>query len=252
MDLQTFLDKFTFNQDLIGAHGVEREYFLKDGGRLPVPEAVRFLKEIDDPSWTYELSACQVEHRTRPHLTLSDLEVELAKSQGQGQRAAVRLGLQLVSLEVAPADMPLDIYPHDPRYAAIAAKLPVEVLRAANQVAGVHIHRGVRNIDDAIRVHNIVAKHVERFKLLGDHSNGERITLYQRMAKWATPPHYQSPEHFFAIANEQGFAESPKSCYHWVRISPYGTVELRMFGMTDSPAEIIGWVNELERCIEQG
>ncbi len=252
MDFSEFLGQFHFRPELAGAHGIEREFFLMENGSTPVPRAAEFLDLIADPAWTYELSACQAEHRTKAHLDQDQLYLDLQTATRRGEQVAADLRLRLVAMEVAPYDMPLDVYPRDDRYQELAKTLPTEVLRAAMRVAGVHIHRGVRDMDEAIRIHNLVAQRINRFQRMGDHSQGERLRLYELMAKTPDPPLYRSAEHFCEVAHAQGFADKPRSCYHWVRISPHGTVELRMFGMTPSAREILGWIDELEHVIRTG
>ncbi len=252
MERSDFLQQFRFRAELAGAHGIEREYFLVRDGLTPVPEAAAFLQAVKDPAWTYELSGCQVEHRTKPHKSREQLLSDLREGARDGERAAAQLGLRLWATEVGPADMALDVYPHDARYLELARTLTTDVLRAAARVAGVHIHRGAQDLEDALRIHNAVVRHVERFKRMGDHSNGERLRLYEQMARTPDAPLYRSVGHFYEVACAQGFADKPRNCYHWVRISPHGTVELRMFGMTSSDEEILSWVDELERVIRLG
>ncbi len=281
MNLCTFLDQFKFflNQTMaeliqeghLPPHvhrslGIEREFFLVDGNGCPVPHAVAFLKSmpsaidyqgwfeqglmgmgfiLEEP-WTYELSACQVEHRTQPCETIDELRAVLIESTREGHAIADHIGLRLRALEVAPADMPLDVYPDDKRYAHLAETLPRETLRAACRVAGTHIHRECGDIEEAIRVHNALTRSLEEFMRIGDHSHGERLRLYREMAPRWRPPLYESPEHFHAVAHEQGFEDNPRNCWHLIRISRHGTVEVRAFGVTDDIEEIISWAKRVQ------
>ncbi len=250
MDEKTFLSKFQFDTNLVGAIGVEREYFLTDSNGTPVPKSHDFLTHINNPAWTYELSACQVEHRTTAVYDIKNIVNQLETGQGEGQRVATEaLGVRLSVLEVAPESMTLEVYAHDVRYAAIEAKLPQETLNAACRVTGTHIHVGTRNIQEAIHVHNLVVANLDNFMAMGDHSHGERLRLYRVMATNWKPPHYESTAHFWAVAREQGFEENLRDCWHLVRISRYGTVELRMFGMTQSAEEIASWIMSIRRLI---
>lgn len=244
-----FFSQFDFRPDMRGAVGIEREYFLahKDGGLAP--DAADFLAVVDDEAWTYELSACQVEHRTRPHFADDLLRQNLQGGQEQGEREAALIGRKLVVHEVGPIDMPLDVFPTD-RYLAIAAAIPLETLRAACRVTGTHLHFGAKSLDEAIEWHNRVRTHIGRLAELADHSSGERIRLYKMMAKNWEPPQYDSAEHFYEIARSQGFADNPRNCWHIVRISRHGTVELRMFGMTGDADEILGWVAQVRQLLK--
>jgi gamma-glutamyl:cysteine ligase YbdK (ATP-grasp superfamily) len=247
MSSSSFLSLFNFNPSLAGAIGIEREFFLLDASRQPLPRSPEFLDIVKDQQWTYELSACQVEHRTEPRINIDDIRQELQHGSAIGKQAAAKLGLQLGSLELAPANMDLGYYPHDQRYQKIVMTLPREILLAACRVAGVHIHLGVKEIREALLIHNRFVEHLDDLCRLGDHSGGERLRLYKQMAKNWQPPVYKSVEHLQAMAREQGFEQNPRNCWHLIRISRHGTVELRMFGMTDDLDEIIGWVRTIRR-----
>lgn len=244
MDL--FFSQFLFRPEMRGAVGVEREYFLVGTDGAPSPAAMTFLDEVGDGAWTNELSACQVEHRTSPWFDPDALSENLRQGQDDGIHAATAIGLKLAACEVGPTDMSLDVYPST-RYVTIAATLPQETLRAACRVTGTHIHLGMKDLDEAIATHNRIRPHIERLSKLGDHSDGERLRLYKMMAPNWEPPHYESPEHFLEVARAQGFADNPRNCWHLVRISRHGTVELRMFGMTPDVDEIMEWVREVRR-----
>lgn len=248
MSFSDFLSRFQFHPELRGYSGIEREFFLAGpDGRL-VPQSPRFLKTVDDVAWTYELSACQVEHRTDPCRGLDDLREQLRAGTELGQVTAECLGMRLLVSEVGPEDMTLDVYP-DVRYLRIVETLPLSILRAACRVAGLHIHLGVSNMDEAIRVYNAGIEAVDRLIRLGDHSSGLRFDLYRQMATQWMPNRYESPQHFYTIACERGFADNPRNCWDLIRITRHGTVEFRMFGMTSSLDEILGWVAEIREFL---
>ncbi len=237
-----FCAKFNFDKARRGHVGVEREYFLADQTNTPVPRSPEFLAAINDPAWTYELSACQVEHRTIPHGTRSGLLKDLDLNQRRGRDVARGLGLVLLSQELASAHMSTAIYPHDERYAGIAQRIGPKNLLAACRVAGVHLHLGMSDLDHAIQVHNALIPRIPELCAMGDHSGGERLRQYAAMAIRGMPPPFQSVLDFYTYAHEEGFAENPRDCWNLVRISRHGTVELRMFGMTGDVNEIMGWV----------
>ena len=242
----SLLSRIPYRPELRGHVGVEREFFLLEPSDGAQPRfAARspdFLAAINDAAWTYELSACQAEHRTEPFADLADIRDALASGLARGQRAAESVGLRLSAVEVAPADMPLTVYPHDARYASIAASIPAHVLAAACRVAGTHFHVGCASAEEALAVHNALVPHLTALADLGDHSNGERLRLYKAMATNWQPPVYASAEHFETVAAEQGFAENLRNCWHLIRVSRHGTVELRLFGMTADPNETISWI----------
>lgn len=246
--MEEFLRKFAFRPELAGYVGVEREFFLVDPKTgMPVPRSPEFLRRVRDPKWTYELSACQVEHRTSPCRGPEILLWDLEHGTDAGRAVAASMGLELRAMSVAPADMPLDVYP-DERYLKISAGLPEETLRAACMVAGTHIHYGVRDMAHAIEVHNRLAAHLDGFTALGDKSEGERIRIYKVMAPLYQMMRYDSPEHLFRTARLQGFDENPRDCWHFVRISTHGTVEVRVFGASDDGEEVVCWARDVYDC----
>lgn len=249
MDQETFFSQFCFNQSLAGARGVECEYFLTDDSGMPVPRSAEFLERIDDPAWTYELSACQVEFRTVPEHSVTKIVTSIENARYRATTVAQAMGIQLKAYEVSSDKMPLDVYPHDARYQELAKILPHETLKAACRVAGIHIHWGADSLQDAIDTHNAVVEHLKYFMMKGDHSDGERLRLYRVMASNWKPPRYESPDHLYAVAKEQGFLTNPRDCWHLVRISRHGTVELRMFGMTDDTSEIASWIDALDQVV---
>ena len=238
------MSKFSFRPELRGHIGVEREQFLvspKDA-RTYVPQSKRFLDEINNSSWTYELSACQVEFRTHPQFDLSAIKQELVNNESLGNSVATKLKIKLDNQEVADLNMPLDVYTND-RYLEIARTISVEQLRAACRVAGTHVHIGVGSIEEAISINNSLVPYLETLCKIGDHSQGERLRLYKTMASHWQPVMYENAEHLFHFAQEENFTENPRNCWKLIRISIHGTVELRMFGSTHDVDEIVEWVS---------
>lgn len=247
-EMDEFLKKFNFKKDGEGLIGIERERFLVDGTGRIVPRAADFLGAIQDPKWTYELSACQVEDRTTPQRELQELRRELQENDRKGFLTVEELGLRLRSIEVGPEDMPLDVYPN-PRYLQIVKNISQERLRAACRVIGTHIHLGMPDIETAISTANRLANYLGYLCRLGDHSDGERLRLYKTMAIDWEPSYYRDVGHFFEFMKTKGWADNPRNCWHLIRVSIHGTVELRMFGTTDDIEKIISWVSAVREII---
>ncbi len=264
--LNALIDKIDYKPDLSRFIGVEREFFLYEiqketdyttmdfcghpivRKKVYLPRSCTFLYHVRDPMWTYELSACQVEHRTSPCKTLQGISAQMHAGQLRGHLAAYHMDARISSHDVASNDMPLTVY-NDPRYKRHTKDLPEETLRAACMVAGTHIHIGANNLSDAIRMHNRLVPHLDELCALGDHSNGERLSIYKKMAVNWRPPIYENEEHFLQTAIDQGFAKNLRDCWHLIRISKHGTVELRMFGGTNNPEEIISWICHVRRVL---
>lgn len=247
-ELNSFLAQFNFKKELRGYIGIERERFLVDSYDRVAPRAEEFLKSIEDPLWTYELSACQIEDRTRPRLRMPAIWWELFRNDIRGARIAKKIGLRIASLEVGPEGMPLAAYP-EARYQEIITRISPEQRKAACRVAGVHVHVGMGNMQEAISAYCLLRAELEPLCALGDNSHGERLRLYKTMAKIWDPPPIESESHFFEIAREQGFLAQPRNCYWLIRISPHGTIELRMFGATESRMRILHYITRIRAII---
>lgn len=243
--MKNFLMKFNFNKKLNGCIGVERERFLTDVKGIIVPKAKEFLEKANNPNWTYELSACQIEDRTKPRSITAAICYELLRNDWFGEKIAGSLGLKIVSAPVGPENMPLDVYPN-PRYHQIAKSISDEQLRAACQAAGVHIHIGMADMQLAIKSYNILREQLDFYCGMGDNSFGERLRIYKIMAQNWNPPAIESAEHFYELSLQQGFSEDPRKCYWLIRISPHGTVEMRMFDAS-SIREIMLYIKEIRR-----
>lgn len=246
----TFFSQFSLHPQMAGFIGLEREFFLlKDG--LPTPKAPDFLDAMNDPAWTYELSACQVEYRSTPTNNLATLLTELTSSWRRAKLVAKKIDAHIAVCEVAPATMTTEIYPRDERYRVLSMTLPREVLLAACRVTGTHIHIGARDLDHLLRLYNHLASHCGRFAKKGDQSNGKRLELYRVMKPDAEPPQYESLQHFAETAIRQGFYQNPRDCWHLVRMSRHGTVEIRVFGVTEDLDLLMSWVEDVVACAKQ-
>ncbi len=249
--LSDFLGRFNFQDDLAGYVGIEREHFLVDQYGVVVPRAKVFLETINDPRWTYELSACQVEDRTGQERELGAIKLELLMNDINATLCAEKLGVRIINKEVQAENMPLDVYP-DPRYLEIVKNIETERLSAACRVAGTHIHIGVSDMRHALTTYNVLLPYLEELCELGDHSDGERLRLYKTMATHWKPERYVNIYDFFRTAQFRGFAENPRNCWDLIRISRHGTIEFRMFGVTDHVDEVLMWVSRIKKILKGG
>lgn len=249
--LQLFVEKFRFNEALVGHVGVEREVFLcsSTSGQI-TPQAGRVYRLLERSGrfpgdFSPELSACQVEFRTKP-VRLSELESQLTERGNHLRVVCGTIGLQPMYLEVAGPDMTTEVYP-DERYLTIAKKLSPEVLSAACRVTGTHVHIGMPDFNTALRVYNRVIAHTEELIELGDDSSGERLRLYRMVAPNCDPTPVASVESLYERAIREDFAENVRNWWSLIRITRYGTIEFRMFGNTSSIARVCTWA---KRCHE--
>jgi gamma-glutamyl:cysteine ligase YbdK (ATP-grasp superfamily) len=241
MDITAFTEQFLFNQKYRGFLGVERECFISKKGKI-VPEAQQLLSILPiDGRYSYELSACQLETKTNP-VEINFLETELLEIEKITNRTSLNLGFELIHTPVAPEDISLEVYP-DPtgRYYAIAKRLSCGMLSAACRIAAVHIHIGVSSSDEAIEVHGNLVDNFSKLTKMGDTCSGKRLKLYKVMVPNPLPRKYYSWVDFYTDMRERGFAEKPRECWDLIRISPHGTVEVRVFDSTPYVKKITNW-----------
>jgi len=239
--MEKFLEKFNFRQEGHLMVGVERECFLTRNGGI-VPIAPEIVASINHPAVGYELSACQLEYRIGPTRvdTIRDSLAGMDKIIDDSEK---KFDFKRNFLEVAPDDMPLDVYPDpDGRYLKIAKKMPKDVLLAACQVTGTHVHIGMSDAYTALEIYNKAVPLWERLVGLGDNSQGRRISLYKKVAPNFIPPKYRNWQEFYESALQRGFADNPRNCWDLIRISKHGTIEFRMFGSTSDLDLIKLWV----------
>lgn len=246
--IDAFKGRFAFDPALALHVGVERECFIVDSMGTHVPKAVAVLETIQssgrfhDPArFCYELSACQVEGRTRPS-HVSDVIDEI-KDLDRVFRDSMRPhGFQPSYDEVGPDDMPLDVYP-DPtgRYQDITSSMPLDRLRSAVRIIGTHVHIGMPDHESALRVYNAVVPQTEMLSVLGDGSGGERIRIYREMNPGCTPQPFDCWRQFYLYAAQNGQLDDPRRCWTLIRISLHGTIEFRMFGASASNDRVAGW-----------
>ncbi len=248
METNQFVKQFHFRKEGGGLVGVERECFLTDPLGIIQPISPLVLKVLKGEQFGYELSACQLEDRVGP-CPIDDLGKRLAENDQLMSEAQEQMGFGRKYIEVAPADMPLDVYP-DPtgRYQRITADMPREVLQAACRVAGTHIHIGMPDAETAMQVYHRTLPHLEELIKMGDGSEGERMRIYEVMAPDRTPKRYRGGwTEFHEYARQAEFESNPRSCWHLIRISVHGTIEFRMFGSVSDNTLVEKWA---KRCHE--
>lgn len=239
-------DSIVFEPELAGCVGVERECFtFQDGAFAPVAQQVI---AAGPRSWIgYELSSYQIETRTDP-CRIEALEDSLIALEAKLTTVMQSLGITHRYIEVAPSSLPLTVYPN-PRYLELAVTMPRQVLSAACRIAGTHIHIGMRDADMALRSYNRLAQQWREFLRLGDGSDGQRASLYHTVVPSPAPPVYESWDHFEAIALREEFAANLRDCWHFVRLTRHGTVEVRCFGATEQIEKIVAWARVvLDSC----
>jgi gamma-glutamyl:cysteine ligase YbdK (ATP-grasp superfamily) len=241
-----FVKQHVIKPELAWHVGVEVERFLQNRAGKIVPRAHDVLSGLQTlpgiGSFSCELSACQVEFQSAPALTKGEIISRLTALRKELETVSSTFDLWPLSLEVAPDDMPLDVYPDpDGRYARIASGMTTEVLRAACQVTGTHVHVGMPSHEVMLKVYNGVIKHRDELCTMGDRSDGRRLRLYRVVAPAFRPRSFASWEEYEEYATQEGFLENPRDCWFMIRMTIHGTIEFRCFGATESDEEMADW-----------
>lgn len=235
-----------FSPELAYHIGIEREYFITDADGKIVPaakEVLSILPKIPNVGeYSYELSACQIELKSVPCKTLSHVQETQHELEEVLDTTLQKMGLSRLTTSVASANMPLDVY-KDPsgRYARLVANMPREILQAACQITGTHVHIGMPDSITALHAYNQAIAYCEELNARGDNADGKRLELYQLVAPNCLPVAYTSWKDFCTYANQHGFGENLQNCWHLIRLTRHGTIEFRNFGATNSINTVIEW-----------
>lgn len=249
---EAFLEQFSFRPEGALLIGIERECFLANSKGEIKPIAPQVLNYLPDRvKYGYELSACQLEDRIGP-CRIEEVKEQLLENEAEISEVEKKLGFKRLFFEVASDNMPLDIYP-DPsgRYQKITQDMPREVLLAACRVIGTHVHIGMPNHDTAIQVYNRVLHSLDNLCRLGDGSHGQRLEIYKIVAPDFRPSRYANWQAFYQEAIVKKFISDPRQCWHLIRLSVHGTIEFRMFGVTDDLDKIVSWAQKCHSLCRQ-
>jgi carboxylate-amine ligase len=247
-----FRAKFAFDPAKRFHLGAEEEVWTVHpvSGAL-VPGAVAaFSDEKEAALWPQckpELPSQQIEAVTPVCATLADLDRALVRNQATLDAMAGKYGFALSRSPVPEKPFAVEVFPK-PRYLDIKSRFGAR-LRGA-YVAGLHVHLGVGSPEEAVRVMDFCRLHLPSFLALSARSptcegkktgcESFRFIKYKEMAGDVVPPHLGSWDRFAAIAAEKGFADDPRMCWWAIRISPHGTVELRVCDVQQDREKTVG------------
>jgi len=234
-----FDDLFKFDPAKRFHIGVEEEVWTvnPDTGLLVSGALKVFVDGYENrwPGFKPELPAQQIEVITPPCGTLDELETALRRNDDLLQQAAEEYGFRISRDPIPTKPFAIEVFPKE-RYQFIQRKHG-ERLRSA-YVAGLHIHVGLGSREEAVAAMNVLRMHLARFLSFsarspsydGVHPYGRSVRYleYSRMAGETVPPFLKDWNHFRAIADACGFTKDPRMCWWALRISPHGTIELRV------------------------
>jgi len=244
--LDSFLNQFKFSESLVGYVAVEIECYITDLNGVVIPRGHDIGIELTnssplEPVGTFggDLPRCQLEYRTGP-TRIFELVPRLEALETRIKRAEELFGFRRIYKGYLPG-VPLDVSPVE-RYQRIAKAIPVDLLRAACEVAATHVHIGMPNMETAIRAYNHSIGSPLK-SLIERYATEERIDTYAKMAQSSgkdahIPPHLDSVGDLFQLAERLGFVNDLKSWWGLIRITRWGTIEFRMADSTNDIAKI--------------
>lgn len=237
--MSDFAAKFAFDPSRRFWLGVEEEVWTVDPKTgVLVSGALKAFAKNEKRRWMGckpELPAQQIEIITPPCATLSDLRRALGRNQATLEAMAGTYGFRISRSPVPTKPFAIDVFPKT-RYLKIRDQFG-ERLRGA-YVAGLHIHVGLGSRDEAVHAMNGCRADLPMFLALSARSPNfagqptgyasYRFVQYRKMAGEVVPPYLNGWKHFEAIAAIRGYREDPRMCWWAIRISPHGTIELRI------------------------
>lgn len=246
-----FASLFAFDPSRRFWLGVEEEVWTVDPKTgLLVSGALKAFAKNEKRRWMGckpELPAQQIEIITPPCSSLSSLYRALGRNQSTLDAMAGLYGFRISRSPVPEKPFAIDVFPK-PRYLKIRDRFG-ERLRGA-YVAGLHIHVGLGSRDEAIHAMNGVRADLPMFLALSARSPNfagqptgyasYRFVKYREMAGEVVPPYLNGWKHFEAIAAVRGYLEDPRMCWWAMRISPHGTVELRICDVQEDSRVTLG------------
>ncbi len=241
-----------FNPQFAGRVGIELEgmLILDSGGAVPIvnKKLIGKLQQVGglNSFVSPELSAAQIEIKTSPvpaSYALYDLQDKL-----DALRCALRKsGLpQVVFQGLGPENMPLTVYPDNPRYSTLFQAAPKDVRQFACRAMAFQLHIGVASRQSAIALYDAF---VARAEDLIREFYSQRLEQYLRYVPYALPQQFSNWQEFenFCFKRKVRCAEQFGNIHSLVRITKHGTVELRFF---DSSLDFELFANIIDFAID--
>ena len=227
--MEDFLRRFHFQPDFEGYIGVEREMWtVSPGTKNLVAVTPLIFAHHPEGRIKPELPVHQIEVTTKPCVDINRLTHDLARLMNVLKRWGQEFCFEVCHECLPPSAFEVEVYPK-PRYLDILEHLGPERLRNG-WITSVHIHYGCRDFGQAIRILNHIRTQLDYFSKLSTFgAESKRLEVYAKMCSEIVPPVIDSTEHLYELARNRGFNLDPRSCWWGVRISPHGTVEVRIF-----------------------
>ncbi|MFS8098971.1 glutamate--cysteine ligase [Lentzea alba] len=222
--------------------GIEEEYLVLDAAtRRPSPVGARAVTRLSDVDFHREFSAAQAEFATPVCLDLAAAGKELTRGRTTLAEAARDHGALIIASGTPPLGRPGPPPVTDkPRYRRMAERFGM--LTEDQGVCGCHVHVGVPDVDEAIRVSNHIRPWLPALLLLAANSpffNGRdtryaswRTVVWSRWPVVGVPPHFRDVREYHELVGRLVDAEVVTDAgmiYWFVRPSRHvPTVEVRV------------------------
>lgn len=232
-----FSAKFGFASERRYCLGAEEEVWTVNRKGLLVPAApLVFTPGYEErlPGFKPELPSQQIEAVTPVCASLAELESALKKNDATLKALGKEHGFTVCRDPVPTKPFAIHVFPKE-RYLRIQERFG-ERLRGA-YVAGLHVHVGLGSGEEAVAAMNYVRVHLPAFLAISARSpatvdgvryRSYRYVRYREMAGPTAPPVLRDWAHFAEVARDGGFADDPRMCWWALRVSPHGTIELRV------------------------
>lgn len=239
MNESAFTLHFNFKPSYEGFVGIEREFFLlKNSQYAPDVTHVKNKINMKYGSFENELSACQGE-TTTPPCHIKEISSVLRAQQHDLEQQLCSLGYETLYTPLAGKNLPLDVSPLE-RYENMQKNIPLETLHKMERVAATHVHIGMKNYQQALRVYNKLCTRIEQLSDLSFavSKTKQRIKTYKEVAQHWKPEPFSGITSHLRDAQQKGYLDDLGNCHALIRISKYGTVEVRVFDTVQSPDDV--------------
>ncbi len=239
-----FATKFSFTPANRLCIGVEEEVWTvrRESGLL-TPLAPHIFKDGHEKAYPFfkpELPSQQIEAVTPVCRSMKEVELALRANAFDMERLAKKYDVGLSRDPIPTKPYSVSVFP-SPRFLDLQNRFGKRLSGA--YVAGLHVHIGLADREEAILAMNVLRQHLPTFLALSASSPyfyhdtkyaSFRHFKYKQMAGAVAPPHLISWREFTIAAQHGGFYHDPRMCWWGVRINPLGTVELRVCDVQNS------------------
>jgi len=252
--------------------GVEEEVILLDGETLlPAPRSAAVLAALEDDfrrRISPETHACVVESKTGVHRRVADAIAEMATMRKRLGGVLTAMGMRAACTGTHPiATVDESETSHFARYRRVAGSMRMLVRREPTMA--LHVHVGVREADDAVRVLNRLREAVPMLLSLSANSPflhgadsgfcSTRTMIFGGFPRTGAPRAFESyPDYVSAVEPLIASGALPDPTFLWwdVRLQPrLGTVEVRLMDAQTTPvdaAPLVALVQSLARLELEG